>query len=108
MDRLKAQHTRHVRRQTGYDAPAFVALDKLPAFKKICEAAGGHGERSGCAAGRPATRARGGRQRERQALLNLICGPGAPRSGLASRRLGEQAAVAGRRLPHAERLTSAG
>jgi acetolactate synthase-1/2/3 large subunit len=58
---------------------AFVELSKLPAFEKICEAAGGYGERVEDPAVLP-----GALQRalsavtteKRQALLNVICGPG--------------------------------
>jgi acetolactate synthase-1/2/3 large subunit len=58
---------------------AFVGLPKLPAFEKICEAAGGYGERVEDPAALP-----GALQRalsavtteRRQALLNVICGPG--------------------------------
>jgi acetolactate synthase-1/2/3 large subunit len=59
--------------------PAFVALDKLPAFEKICEAAGGYGERVDDPASLPAALQRAWhevRKQKRQALLNVICGPG--------------------------------
>jgi acetolactate synthase-1/2/3 large subunit len=61
------------------NAPPFVALEKLPAFEKICEAAGGYGERVEEPALLPAAleRALGVVENERrQALLNVICGPG--------------------------------
>ena len=67
----------------GYAArsndPAFVGLAKLPAFERICEAAGGHGERVEDPAALPGAlqRAMSIVTRERrQALLNVICGPG--------------------------------
>jgi len=59
--------------------PPFVRLKNLPAFERICEAAGGYGERVDDPAALPAALARAiavvhdGR---RQALLNVICGPG--------------------------------
>src|SRR5262245_50810162 len=59
--------------------PAFVQLHKLPAFERICEAAGGYGERVEDPAELPAAieRALGVVNNERrQALLNVICGPG--------------------------------
>ena len=59
--------------------PPFVHLRKLPAFERICEAAGGHGERVEDGAALPAAldRALSVVQNERrQALLNVICGPG--------------------------------
>jgi len=58
---------------------AFVGLPKLPAFEKICEAAGGYGERVEDPAAFPAAlqRAQSAVTTEkRQALLNVICGPG--------------------------------
>jgi acetolactate synthase I/II/III large subunit len=61
------------------NAPAFVALDKLPAFEKICEAAGGYGERVDDPAALPGALQRAlavVADEKRQALLNLICGPG--------------------------------
>ena len=59
--------------------PAFVALEKLPAFEKICEAAGGYGERVEDPITLPAALERAlaiVRDEKRQALLNVICGPG--------------------------------
>jgi acetolactate synthase-1/2/3 large subunit len=59
--------------------PAFVALEKLPAFEKLCEAAGGYGERVDDPGSLPAALQRGWavvRNEKRQALLNVICGPG--------------------------------
>src|SRR6516225_4015210 len=59
--------------------PPFVALQKLPAFEKICEAAGGYGERVEEPAALPAALERAltvVRNEKRQALLNVICGPG--------------------------------
>jgi thiamine pyrophosphate-dependent acetolactate synthase large subunit-like protein len=103
-----AGRSREIEKKTSLHG---TALDKLPAFEKICEAAGGYGERVDDPAALPGALQRAlaaVANEKRQALLNLICGPAAPRSGPASRQLGEQAAVAGRRLPHAERLTSAG
>jgi acetolactate synthase I/II/III large subunit len=61
------------------NAPAFVALDKLPAFEKVCEAAGGYGERVDDPAALPGALQRAlavVANEKRQALLNLICGPG--------------------------------
>jgi acetolactate synthase-1/2/3 large subunit len=61
------------------NAPPFVTLQKLPAFEKICEAAGGYGERVEDPASLPAALERGltvVRNEKRQALLNVICGPG--------------------------------
>ena len=58
---------------------AFVGLPKLPAFEKICEAAGGYGERVEDPAALPGAlqRAQSAVTTEkRQALLNVICGPG--------------------------------
>ena len=58
---------------------AFVGLPKLPAFEKICEAADGYGERVEDPAAFPAAlqRAQSAVTTEkRQALLNVICGPG--------------------------------
>jgi len=61
------------------NAPPFVHLPKLPAFERICEAAGGYGERVEDPASLPGALERAiavvGRER-RQALLNVICGPG--------------------------------
>jgi acetolactate synthase I/II/III large subunit len=59
--------------------PCFVALGKLPAFEKICEAAGGYGERVEDAASLPGALERAMsvvKHERRQALLNVICGPG--------------------------------
>jgi acetolactate synthase-1/2/3 large subunit len=59
--------------------PAFVALKKLPAFEKICEAAGGYGERVEDPAALPGALRRAMsvvKDEGRQALLNVICGPG--------------------------------
>jgi acetolactate synthase-1/2/3 large subunit len=58
---------------------AFVGLPKLPAFEKICEAAGGYGERVEDPAAFPAALQRAlsaVTTEKRQALLNVICGPG--------------------------------
>src|SRR5262249_42098340 len=57
--------------------PAFVALKKLPAFEKICEAAGGYGERVEDPAALPRalqTALSGGKDEGREGLLNGICG----------------------------------
>ena len=59
--------------------PPFVALEKLPAFETICEAAGGYGERVEDPAALPGALQRAMsvvREEGRQALLNVICGPG--------------------------------
>jgi acetolactate synthase I/II/III large subunit len=59
--------------------PAFVGLARLPAFERICEAAGGYGERVVEPAALPDAleRAMSVVTRERrQALLNVICGAG--------------------------------
>jgi acetolactate synthase-1/2/3 large subunit len=59
--------------------PPFVHLRKLPAFERICEAAGGYGERVEDAAALPAALERAlavVTNERRQALLNVICGPG--------------------------------
>jgi acetolactate synthase-1/2/3 large subunit len=59
--------------------PCFVALGKLPAFEAICEAAGGYGERVEDPASLPGALERAMSVVEndkRQALLNVICGPG--------------------------------
>jgi acetolactate synthase I/II/III large subunit len=61
------------------NAPPFVALPRLPAFEKICEAAGGHGERvedPGELAGALERAMSAVRDEKRQALLNVVCGPG--------------------------------
>jgi acetolactate synthase-1/2/3 large subunit len=57
----------------------FIQLEKLPAFEEICRAAGGHGERVDDPALLPAALERAMsivRTEKRQALLNVICGPG--------------------------------
>jgi acetolactate synthase I/II/III large subunit len=57
----------------------FVQLDELPAFEQICAAAGGHGERVEDAADLPYALERAMsvvKNERRQALLNVICGPG--------------------------------
>jgi acetolactate synthase I/II/III large subunit len=57
----------------------FVQLGKLPAFEQICEAAGGYGERVDDPASLPAALERAMsivKNERRQALLNVICGPG--------------------------------
>jgi acetolactate synthase-1/2/3 large subunit len=59
--------------------PPFVALRKLPAFEKICEAAGGYGERVEDPGALPGALQRAMsvvKDERRQALLNVICGPG--------------------------------
>jgi acetolactate synthase-1/2/3 large subunit len=59
--------------------PPFVQLKRLPAFERICEAAGGYGERVEDPAALPAALARAMAvvtNEKRQALLNVICGPG--------------------------------
>jgi len=59
--------------------PPFVALQKLPAFEKICEAAGGYGERVEEPTALPGALQRAMsviKDERRQALLNVICGPG--------------------------------
>jgi acetolactate synthase I/II/III large subunit len=59
--------------------PAFVGLPKLPAFEKLCEAAGGYGERVEDPASLPGALQRAlavVTNERRQALLNVICGPG--------------------------------
>jgi acetolactate synthase-1/2/3 large subunit len=61
------------------NAPPFVGLGKLPAFETICEAAGGYGERVEDPASLPGALQRAlsvVRNEGRQALLNVICGPG--------------------------------
>jgi len=57
--------------------PAFIGLDRLPAFETICAAAGGYGERVSDPAQLPDALDRGlAAVREgRQALLNVICAP---------------------------------
>ena len=59
--------------------PCFIQLDKLPAFEKICESAGGYGERVDDPASLPGALERAMavvKNEKRQALLNVICGPG--------------------------------
>jgi acetolactate synthase-1/2/3 large subunit len=59
----------------GNEAP-FTRLDDLPAFERICEAAGGYGERVEDPAELPAAINRAleiVRNEGRQALLNVIC-----------------------------------
>src|SRR5262249_53255742 len=59
--------------------PSFVALHKLTAFETICEAAGGYGERVDDPAALPGALERAMsvvKNEKRQALLNVICGPG--------------------------------
>jgi len=59
--------------------PPFVALKKLPAFETICQAAGGYGERVEDPAALPGALQRAMsvvRDERRQALLNVVCGPG--------------------------------
>src|SRR5262249_60686002 len=59
--------------------PPFVALKKLPAFEKMCEAAGGYGERVDDPAALPRALQRAMsvvNDEGRQALLNVICRPG--------------------------------
>jgi len=61
------------------NAPAFVRLEKLPAFEQICAAAGGYGERVDDPAALPAALERAlsaVKNERRQALLNVMCGPG--------------------------------
>jgi acetolactate synthase-1/2/3 large subunit len=57
----------------------FVQLGKLPAFEQICEAAGGYGERVDDPSSLPGALKRAisvVKNERRQALLNVICGPG--------------------------------
>jgi acetolactate synthase I/II/III large subunit len=59
--------------------PPFVQLKQLPAFERICEAAGGYGERVEDPAALPAALERAlavVAKEERQALLNVMCGAG--------------------------------
>ncbi len=59
--------------------PCFIQLDKLPAFEKIRESAGGYGERVDDPASLPGALERAMavvKNEKRQALLNVICGPG--------------------------------
>ena len=58
---------------------SFVQLGKLPAFEQICEAAGGYGERVDDPSSLPGALKRAisvVKNERRQALLNVICGPG--------------------------------
>jgi acetolactate synthase-1/2/3 large subunit len=60
------------------EAP-FVQLRKLPDFERLCEAAGGYGERVEDPAALPEALSRAlsvVKNERRQALLNVICGPG--------------------------------
>jgi acetolactate synthase I/II/III large subunit len=66
-------------RASRSNEPSFVALAKLPAFETICEAAGGYGERVDDPAALPSALERAMsivKNEKRQALLNVICGPG--------------------------------
>jgi acetolactate synthase-1/2/3 large subunit len=59
--------------------PPFVQLHKLPAFEKICDSAGGYGERVDDPAALPRALERAWsvvKNEKRQALINVICGPG--------------------------------
>jgi acetolactate synthase-1/2/3 large subunit len=59
--------------------PTFVQLGKLPAFEQICEAAGGYGERVEEPTALPDALDRAisvVKNERRQALLNVVCGPG--------------------------------
>ena len=59
--------------------PHFIHLEKLPAFENFCEAAGGYGERVEDPASLPDALVRAMsvvNNEGRQALLNVICGPG--------------------------------
>ena len=59
--------------------PPFIHLGKLPAFEDICKAAGGYGERVEDPASLPGALERAMsvvNDEGRQALLNVICGPG--------------------------------
>jgi acetolactate synthase-1/2/3 large subunit len=60
-------------------AQTFVSLGKLPAFERICESAGGYGARVEDATELPGALERAlavVEKERRQALLNVICGPG--------------------------------
>jgi acetolactate synthase-1/2/3 large subunit len=60
-------------------AQTFVSLGKLPAFERICESAGGYGAQVEHAAELPGALERAldvVKRERRQALLNVICGPG--------------------------------
>jgi acetolactate synthase I/II/III large subunit len=66
-------------RASRSNRPAFVHLDKLPAFERICEAAGGYGERVENPTELPGALERAmsvASNERRQALLNVICSPG--------------------------------
>jgi acetolactate synthase-1/2/3 large subunit len=59
--------------------PPFVQLKNLPAFERICEAAGGYGERVEDPAALPTALERAlavVANEKRQSLLNVICGAG--------------------------------
>ena len=59
--------------------PPFIRLKQLPAFERLCEAAGGYGERVEDPAALPDALERAlavVANEKRQALLNVICGPG--------------------------------
>jgi acetolactate synthase I/II/III large subunit len=59
--------------------PPFIQLKALPAFERLCEAAGGYGERVEDPAALPGALERAlavVTNEKRQALLNVICGPG--------------------------------
>ena len=59
--------------------PPFIHLGKLPAFEEFCKAAGGYGERVEDPASLPGALERAWsvvNSEKRQALLNVICGPG--------------------------------
>ena len=61
------------------NAQTFVSLGKLPAFERICESAGGYGARVEDASELPGALERAlavVEKERRQALLNIICGPG--------------------------------
>jgi acetolactate synthase I/II/III large subunit len=66
-------------RASRSNVPPFIGLPKLPAFERLCEAAGGYGERVEDPAALTAALARAMtvvRDERRQALLNVMCGPG--------------------------------
>jgi acetolactate synthase-1/2/3 large subunit len=59
--------------------PRFIRLGNLPAFEEICKAAGGYGERVEDTASLPGALERAMsvvNDERRQALLNVVCGPG--------------------------------
>jgi len=61
------------------NAPPFVRLGNLPKFEEICKSAGGYGERVEDPAALPGALARAlaaVKNEKRQALLDVICGPG--------------------------------